>query len=346
MRESIDPDFDANLPLDDYYFSPKKLEMMKVVQQGNLNICVPRDRWSQLQQQLAARVPLGARELVPLISSLEGETYYELFRNGLKLIERAFDAYESKWCGFNDNWIIEYFPLLAKSFQGSRFIVIVRDPRGAMASSMKLREKEPELVPLMYSFAHHWRKHAAFSRMLIRHPLMAGRLFVIRYEDLVTESERYVREVCRFLEVAYDEAMLDTERFRPFRGDKWSPWSNFKVPEKGIYSDSITQWKRYLTKGAIEFIEFICAPEMKLFGYAPEIYGGGLPSTEVMRFLLEDDKMAQGWRGVHGPWDEEHAYELFRKQALRVDKSLLSTETIEKNFLFESVYDELVPLEA
>jgi hypothetical protein len=344
LRRKIDPEFNAALPLDDYYFSENKLLMMKAIQNTDLDLIFPEEQRSTLQAQLISRVPLGAKELLPFIDELKGDTYLELFQDGLRLLEKAHKASEAAWCGFNDNWIIEFFPLLAKSFPDAKFFVIIRDPRGTMASSLKLREKEPEMVPLMYSFAHHWRKHVAFARMLIKHPMMKGRLFIVRYEDLVNEPEKMVNRLCEFLNVKFDMAMLDTEKFRPFRGDKWTPWSNFKVPEKGIYTDAVMSWKKYLNKGTIEFIEFICDPEMRLFNYTPEVYGGGLPSVEVMRFLKDDDKIAVGWRGTHMNWDIEHGYELFRKQALKIGKELLTPGMIEKNFLFESVYDEISSL--
>lgn len=344
LRQTVAPDFNATMPLDDYYFSEAKISMMKAIQGGDLNLEFPEEQRVTLDAQLKARVPLGAKELEPFIGELQGNTYSELFQSGLQLLEKAHKVKNIDWCGFNDNWVIEFFPLLAKAFPDAHFIVILRDPRATIASSMQLRAKEPEMVPLMYSFAHHWRKHVAFSRMLLSHPMLKDRLSIIRYEDLVINPEGVVGELCRKLDVHFDASMLDTEKFRPFRGDKWTPWSNFKVPEKGIYTDSTTSWRKNLSSGSIEFIEFICDPEMRLVGYSPEVYKGGLPSGEVMRFLEEDDKIAIGWRGVHAGWDVEHGYELFRKQAVKIEQRLLSNEVIEKYFLFPSVYGEIVKL--
>lgn len=346
LRQTVSPDFNAAMPLDDYYFSEEKIAMMKAIQGGDLNLKFPIEQQVTLDAQLKDRVPLGAKELVPFIGELRGSTYFELFQNGLQLLEKAHRVKNIDWCGFNDNWVIEFFPLLAKAFPDAHFIVILRDPRATIASSMQLRAKEPEMVPLMYSFAHHWRKHVAFSRILLSHPLVKDRLSVIRYEDLVINPEQVVSKLCRKLNVHFDVSMLDTEKFRPFRGDKWTPWSNFKVPEKGIYTDSMASWKKNLSLGNIEFIEFICDPEMRLVGYSPEVYEGGLPSGEVMRFLEEDDKIAIGWRGMHSTWDVEHGYELFRKQAGKIGQELLSMETIEKYFLFESVYQETLAIRA
>lgn len=342
IRQKIDPEFNGDLPLDDYYFSKRKIEMMKAIQGSDLSLPLPAKESDILCSQLLARMDLAAKELVPLFSGFRGNTYFDLFQNGLKLLEKAYNSSDGAWTGFNDNWVIEFLPLLMRSFPMAKFIIIIRDPRAAMASSMNLRKKDPSLVPLMYSFAHHWRKHVAFAIMLMNNSLLKERLFVFRYEDLVREPEKKIRELCEFLEVEYDEAMLDTDKFRPLSGDQWKVYSNFKVPETGIYTDRIEGWREFLAKGTLEFIEFICDPEMSYFGYQPEEYRGEFPSTEILNFLIKDDKIAQGWRGEHESWDIEYAYELFRKQVLKNDKESLATAVIEKDFLFEAVYKALV----
>ena len=47
-----------------------------------------------------------------------------------------------------------------------------------------------------------------------------------------------------------------------------------------------------ILKGQTEFTEFICDPDMRLFGYEPQEYSGGGLSTAAMEFLLDDDKTA------------------------------------------------------
>ena len=341
IRKFANTEFDENLPLDDYYFSDEKLNYLKTIQQKNLDMPFPQESMLKLHAQLKARAPMGAKELLPYLDQLEGTTYTTLFRNAIRLLEKAHCVNDIKWCGFNDNWVVEFFPLIAKSFSDAKFFVILRDPRAAIASALKLREKEPELVPLIYSFAHSWRKHAAFATVLQSDPSINNRLMVFRYEDLVKFPRQTVRKFCEFLEVEFSEAMLDTEQFRPYQGEKWKNWSHFNVPSQGIFTEAIDRWKDYLSKGMIEYIEFVCDPEMRLFGYDPFHYSGRMPSENVMREMQRDDRESKGWRGNHSSWDLEHSFELFRKQALLLNKNLLTTHLIEKYFLFEDLYDQI-----
>jgi hypothetical protein len=339
VRQKLDAAFDAEKPLDDYYYTEAKQKAFKTIQAADLQFPFPQDRLEELRSRSAGRMSLASKELVPLVNEICGKSFYELFKSCLTIMGKAYEAKGDSWCGSHDNWVIEFLPHLARAFPAARFLVVIRDPRGAMASSMKIRETEPLAVPLMYSFAHHWRKHASFAWRLRDDPMLKGRIFVFRYEDLVSDPRSKVSEICRFLEVAFEPAMLKPENFRPVSGAGWSVYSSFDVPKNTIYTDSIDSWKRHLDRGTVEFIEFVCDPEMRLYGYEPVEYGGGLPSGDVMRFFLSDDRMAKGWRGDHESWDREHSHELFRKQCMRIPKELLSRDVIERYFLFEEVCD-------
>lgn len=340
-RAAVAPDFDRNSLLDDYYFSNDKLRLLKAVQAADLDLPFPQSGLVGLIEEVSDRMALGANECLPFAGSLKGDTFRELFKEGHRIIEETYSAADISWCGFKENWIIEFLPLLARAFADARFIVIVRDPRGVMASVLKQGDKDPHLVPLRYSLLRHWRKHAAFA---IRHQndcLFENRLFILRYEDMARDPENTTKSVCAFLDVPYDPNMLDTTRYRGVTEEKWTSWSLFDVPEQGIYTKSVDLWKKYLSSEMVEFVEFICDPEMRLFDYRPTAYEAPLPSDAVMEILVEDDKTCLGWRGDHLPWQQEHAHELFRKQMLRFSPDATTPEMIEFFFLFKEVFDEV-----
>jgi hypothetical protein len=341
LRRDIDEKFDESQPLNDYYFSQKQIEMMHVLCDADLETDLPDGEFDRLIPRIAARMGLAAKEAAEHVGDLRGTNYLELLQSGLKLLEKTYAAEESKFVGFNDNWAIEFLPALLRSFPEARGIVIVRDPRAAMASAMKLRVNDPskaKKVPLMYSFAHHWRKHASFTFDLMNREEFVGRLMVVKYEDVVSDPEGSIRSVCDYLDVAYDPGMLVTDRFRPIKDGKWNGHSNFDAPSKGIYTNSISAWKSFLSDGGIELIEYVCGPEMNLHSYEMTIYNGGEPSDAVMDFLVEDDAKAIGWRNEHKDWVEELAQEKSRKELLFRGLDQVTSQDIEENYLFASVY--------
>ena len=96
-----------------------------------------------------------------------------------------------------------------------------------------------------------------------------------------------------------------------------------------------------MEKEAIEFVEFVCDPEMKLFNYIPEEYAGGFPSTPALKFLYESDKRCLGWRGRYESLEREIGYELLRKQFLLADEGLGTKGTRARLFLFDEVWERI-----
>lgn len=343
VRQEIDPAFDDREPLGDPYFTARGVAMMDAIQRGNLDLPIPAGEWDALRPALESRMGLAATEVIPFLGDLHGDTYREAFASGLAVLARSYGS-ASGWVGFNDNWVIEFLPLFARAFPDAKCCVIIRDPRAAMASSMKLRDNDPtkaSKVPLMYSFAHHWRKHAAFAWKLQRDAVFAGRLCVMRYEDIVQHPEEQLGRLCTFLEIPYDPRMLDTGQFRPLRGRVWQGHSNFDVPSNGIYTESVVAWRSYLARTTIEWIEFVCHPEMRLFGYAPEQYTGGMPTPGVMEFFYTDDARTTGWRNAYARWDIECAREFMRTHMLALPAHSMSQEAIRESFLFPELYEAL-----
>ncbi len=341
LRRDVDAAFDEAQPLNDYYFSATQITMMKAIANAELATALPVGEFERLIPRLRARMGLAATEVVDHLDNLNGVTYQELFHSGMQLLENAYGAKDVSWVGFNDNWAVEFLPALLRAFPGSKGIIIVRDPRAAMASAMKLRVNDPskaKKVPLMYSFAHHWRKHAAFAYDLLQRPEFSGRLKTVRYEDVVTDPEQSVRNVCEYLGVEFNPAMLDTQKFRPLKGAKWDGHSNFDAPAKGIYTNSISAWKSFLSEGAVQMIEYVCGPEMSLHKY--ELTSDASRCGDaVTKFLRKDDANAIGWRNEHQDWETELELERSRRDMLLVNDKEFSDFDIEQNYLFASVFE-------
>lgn len=328
-------------PLDDYYFSPVRRLMMLEIQRADLSIPYDGRQWAGLRETLARRTSLSSANLVPYLDMLAGETYAEVLSSAIRLIENARGAEGCRWVGFNENWAIEFFSLLARAFPDTRFVIILRDPRGAIASALRVPEREK--APHVLSFSRHWRKYAAFTVRYQKDPLFNGRLFFLTYESLVLEPERQVRKLTEFLEVEFDPRMLDTENFRSATGERWAGNSHFHPGGRGIYRSSMDAWRGYLPKEIVETIEFVCDPDMKLFGYIPTAYAGrGAPSSGCLEFIEKDGRECLGWRTDCGEVERDVGYELFRRTLLERQNSETSVEMVERCFLFRELYEALL----
>ncbi len=93
--------------------------------------------------------------------------------------------------------------LLADAFPDARFVHLVRDGRDVVPSLVGL-----PYFPDRYAEAIvYWRDRVTRGRRAGR-ALRAGRYHEVRYEELVADPEPTLRELCAFLDLAYDDAML------------------------------------------------------------------------------------------------------------------------------------------
>jgi hypothetical protein len=340
--------YPKDAPTSDYYFSTQHLDLLKLLHNSNLkNITVNSDEVTEIRMAVQKRMSLASPELIPAFNNLNGANFYELFRNGIELMASVYQSEQNDWVGFNDNWVSDYFPLFAKAFPDAKFISIIRDVRGAISSMTKLSETRPELIPPMYNFVRSWRKHVDLSISYKSDALFKDRFHIVKYEDLASNPKETISNLCKFLNVEFSEQMLETEKFRPFKGDKWEPYSHFNdVPQTGIFQIGIDRWKSFLDQDMISFIEHICSPELKYLGYEltqlPYIQ---IPQPIAKKVKNDYDK-ALGWKLPIDDFAQEFVKELNRNQSLQHNS--IPVVEMELNFLrsscFKQINEKLYPL--
>jgi hypothetical protein len=109
------------------------------------------------------------------------------------------------------------WPRLQRCWPNARYIVLLRDP-GAVIESLTNRRTDPDHEAIRAEVLAYSEKLEEARLSLDAH--------VVRYEELTAEPERVTRELCGFLGVPWESAMLDYGdrdhgAFRPQLGD-WS----------------------------------------------------------------------------------------------------------------------------
>jgi hypothetical protein len=116
---------------------------------------------------------------------------------------------------------VEDVELLADLFPHAKFVHLVRDGRD-VALSYGHVPFGPKTVARAASL---WARRVGAGVRAGR-ALPAGRYIEVRYEDLVEDPEGETRALCDFLELEWDEVMLDTERAREYvleRAARYNP---------------------------------------------------------------------------------------------------------------------------
>ncbi len=169
---------------------------------------------------------------------------------------------------FHVEEILSFYP-------DARFIVCVRDVRDFLLSykdrwkvtteSHKERLKRlyhPVLTSLL------WK--ASMKRIPnLEQQIPKGNFMIVRYEDLVTDTERVVRKMCEVIGEVYLPEMLDVQTHN----------SSDDVGHKGIFSSSIGKWHDKLPREDAVIAQWIGRKEMNHLGYRHE-------SLEASRFAV------------------------------------------------------------
>lgn len=143
--------------------------------------------------------------------------------------------------------------ILAAHGDDLRVIWVVRDPRAVLASQQRRWGKRR-----LWSFLRRW----AIADELAARVESDPRVRVLRYEDLVTDTEAVMRDVAGHLGIAWDERLLATTR----AGEPWTAMSGYQR----VSTDSLARYRDDLPRATLALVEAVLGRRMQRRGYALE----------------------------------------------------------------------------
>lgn len=148
---------------------------------------------------------------------------------------------------------IRRIDLLLEHFPDARVIHIIRDVRDYCVSMRKAWNKDVRRA------AFQWGKDvSAAHRICQDNP---QRCVETRYEDLLRSPEQEMQRLCRFLQIAFTDAMLKLGRPAENHGDA--------VGRVEIVRDNVSKFAVRLTRAEICGVEALAWDAMNLLGYEP-----------------------------------------------------------------------------
>ncbi len=173
--------------------------------------------------------------------------------------------------------LTQFFPLLARWFPACRFVVVLRDPRDAIASmteiSGKARAKgqRSQIAELGRDMARYCGAFMSnYAPLTQDKEKWADRLLLVRYEDLVRDPG-VIATLSRFTGLALtveaiaragDLASLDARKASAMSAEFYAPlWA------EGVTDSRVGRFRERLNAAEIAEIEWHCAEFGKTFGY-------------------------------------------------------------------------------
>ncbi len=156
---------------------------------------------------------------------------------------------------------IKIIPQLANMFSDSQFIHLLRDGRDVTRSFQALRWHGPWL----HDNARDWIEAMKYNTRWKCSPL-ATRIFQLRYEDLVLDTEKTVRNVCSFLGEQFEPQMLSWQEIVGRLVPPREAHIHGKLTHRPNPAD-VHRWKREMTAHKIFVCEAFMGRHLERFGY-------------------------------------------------------------------------------
>ncbi len=161
----------------------------------------------------------------------------------------------------------------------ARFVHLIRDGRDVALSLIdwpKIKSKKPGTFPTweddpVSTAALWWELNVRRGRDTGR-SLGPELYHEVRYESLVTRPDRECRELCKFLGVEFDEAMLRWNESDPIRAEgsgslRSSDSAPGKPPAWQPTTPSLRDWRKQMAAGDVKRFEAVASALLDELGY-------------------------------------------------------------------------------
>jgi hypothetical protein len=171
-----------------------------------------------------------------------------------------------------ENNVHQLLFFLVDCFPDAKFVFQVRDPRDYFLSC-KLRKKRwlGNKFGSVRNALSVWREDQ-LGGLLAYGLLGPERVFLQRYEDLVSRSEQTLARLCRFLGLEFDPRMLEFHAGASAQNlaVKGGPRENLARP---VMTENFRKYRKGLSRGQIRVVEAHVGDLMDRFGYPREYTG-------------------------------------------------------------------------
>jgi len=179
-----------------------------------------------------------------------------------------------------ENHAYQFIAFTLANFPESRFVWLVRDPR-----DMALCQRDSILSGGVQRAVAAWKPDQAESLKVYSYLKDVGRILLLKFEDLLSQTETTCRLLCEFLDLPYTPGMLEFHKAANVaKNAGWNTaWADLGKP---IIADNFNNYQTGLSEIEIRFVEAVCHREMAALGYELD-YGVG--DVDALREALPDE---------------------------------------------------------
>jgi hypothetical protein len=183
---------------------------------------------------------------------------------------------------------VHHYSLLEKAGINPFYIYLHRDGRDVACSFKKAIIGEKHV----YHIARQWKADQEKS-IEVERIIPSGRFIKVRYRDLINEPEPILKNICSFLNVAFNRNMLDyfraEESLKTARSGMM--WQNLSQP---IIAGNYDKYLQELTPAEIGIFEHVAGDVLEKLGYHISTDYKNMPAIEQLEieaFNLQNSHM-------------------------------------------------------
>ena len=171
-------------------------------------------------------------------------------------------ARSKKRCFIKDNGCIPFALETHACFPNARFVYLVRDARDTVVSWLR-SSSHPGGVR---QAAQMWKNEQQQALRVYSILHETGRIHLLHYEDLITEPEAVLKDLCEFLDVTFEPELLQFHQGEEAIAGaaRLEDWKNLDQP---ILSGNFGKYRAALTPHKRRLVESITGIEMRQLGY-------------------------------------------------------------------------------
>lgn len=155
---------------------------------------------------------------------------------------------------------IFHYSEIMHHYPDARFICMIREPRNTVSSILQMR---PEINKSVTRVAFLYKKIANRILKISRNK----NVFVVRYEDLVNNSQKTLYNICGYLQLPYNSRLIEDVAAPPEIISSHEKWKARNINFKGINKNDPERWKNFIGQNSGDMIAFITGSYAIQFGY-------------------------------------------------------------------------------
>ena len=176
----------------------------------------------------------------------------------------------------------EYALELSLLFPNAKFIHLIRNPYANWVALRKYKSISKG-GPLLYRVAKTFQNNYYY---LERNKRTIKNYQVLKYEDLLSETESTIKSICSFLDLAFEPTLLSPTK----NGEVWSGNSTSDTKFNSVSTKNIDKWKSSVQPIDIYYVNRLFSSFLKSYSYdslpTPKGFYKKLPEEGFAKYIM------------------------------------------------------------